>query len=452
MPYKIIHNHPDCPKESGATGKDQIGGHAVVKEDDNKLMGCHTSHESAEEQITALNIAESEQDNNYNNSDQNNLETREVDLSAPSFLVKNMKRGLSNLNKAGSGLTSKTIRDARNIVNNKKVSTNKLKLMYSWHSRHLTDLDREKSNPNDPSTWRGSDVAFLLWGSNPWTDPMQAGEWAKRKVEQLENEDRNYKNNDIKESLAQKTTNLLNSTYEKIMDNKTENRSFSLANVEVRKGEDDKTSYIFEGYASVFDKSYSVRDSKGAYNETIKPGAFKKTLKEQDDVRFLVNHDGIPIARSSSGTLELEEDDIGLFVKAELDPANPTVAEIASAMKRGDLNEMSFAFAAVRDDFDGEQREVQEVKLFDVSVVTYPANAWAGAKLRGVEIEEELKELIHARSGDKAIEVLEQIIEKNSDQNTDLESSKKRNNPKVELLKVKLKKDGLFNENVTPDS
>ena len=121
-------------------------------------------------------------------------------------------------------------------------------------------------------------------------------------------------------------------------------------------------------------------------------------------------------------------------------------------MKRGDLNEMSFAFAAVRDDFDGEQREVQEVKLFDVRVVTYPANAGAGAKLRGVEIEEELKELIHARSGDKAIEVLEQIIEKNSDQNTDLESSKKRNNPKVELLKVKLKKDGLFNENVTPDS
>ena len=51
-------------------------------------------------------------------------------------------------------------------------------------------------------------------------------------------------------------------------------------------------------------------------------------------------------------------------------------------MKRGDLNEMSFAIAAMRDDFNqnGDERTVSEARLYDVSVVTYPANPWAGAK------------------------------------------------------------------------
>ena len=166
-------------------GKDQIGGHAVVKDSDNSLIGCHKTHESAEEHLLALNIAMSEE-----KSLKDNIETRAVDLSAPAFMKKNMKRGLDNLNKAGSGLTSKTTRDARNIINTGKVSPAKARLMFPWHARHLSDLKREKSNPNDPDTWRGSDVAFLLWGSNPWTNPMQAGDWAKRKVEQLNEEER----------------------------------------------------------------------------------------------------------------------------------------------------------------------------------------------------------------------------------------------------------------------
>ena len=94
------------------------------------------------------------------------------------------------------------------------------------------------------------------------------------------------------------------STNLKEMDRQTENRSFTFSAVEERK-ENDNNTLLFTGYASVFDKAYGVRDSKGIYEETIKQGAFKKTLQEQDDVRFLVNHDGIPLARTSSGTLEL---------------------------------------------------------------------------------------------------------------------------------------------------
>ena len=502
-----------------------------------------------------------------------------VDLTAPAFMKKNMQRGLDNLNKAGSGLTPKTIRDARSIISSGKVSPAKAKLMFPWHARHQSDLKREKSNPNDPKTWRGSDVAFLLWGSNPWTNPMQAGEWAKRKVEQINNEERNLdqrapsepapkkdqikgsdknkkgsasgksnnisfnesttkaiktivaEHNDIVKDMASwrklriptakavvrrgfgaysgshrpgvsrqawglarlkafsyllrndrpkntkyvgdndllpeshprfskkekksdlfydikgdamsLTSNILNNKVRINNVNKEkENRSFNLANVEIRENNEGEFTYSFSGYASVFDKPYGVRDSKGTYTETIKPGAFKKTLQEQDDVRFLINHDGIPLARSSSGTLKLEEDEYGLFVQADLDPNNPKVAEVASAMKRGDLNEMSFAFAAIRDDFSGEKRDVQEVRLFDVSVVTYPANSYAGATLRGLDISENLKELVESRNTDQAVKVLEQIIEELDKPSEEDERSK--SNPKLEILKIKMKKDGLL--------
>ena len=131
-----------------------------------------------------------------------------------------------------------------------------------------------------------------------------------------------------------------------------------------------------------------------------------------------------------------------MFVRAELDPSNPTVAEVASAMKRGDLNEMSFAFAAMRDDFNqnGDERTVSEARLYDVSVVTYPANPWAGAKLRGLDIEDLHRSLVEARSGEQAAEVLEDFINKVEDNDG---VDKKRSNAQVELLKLKLERDGI---------
>lgn len=452
MPYSIIHDHPDCAKESGESGKNQIGGHAVVKDDDNKLMGCHKTHESAMDQITALNIAEAEKKSDNNETQ----EIREVNTKPPEFMQKNAQRGLDNLRKAGPGLTDKTKREARAMASGQNVSTSKIVRIAAWHKRHIVDLDREKSNPNDPDTWRYSDVAFLLWGSNPWTNPMQAADWADRKIAQLVKEGklepRNESVNKNNVLIEFNAAEAISQTIEKqnsitniiSMERQTENRSFTFAAVEER-NEDDKDTLLFTGYASVFDKPYGVRDQKGQYKETIKQGAFKKTLNEQDDVRFLVNHDGIPLARTSSGTLKLEEDDYGLFVRAELDPTNPTVAEVASAMKRGDLNEMSFAFAAIRDEFNkqGDERNVTEARLFDVSVVTYPANPWAGAKLRGVDIDNLHKKLVEARSGEQAKEILESFIDKVAESN---DVDEERKNPKVELLKLQLERDGIRKE------
>jgi len=442
MPYEIQMDNEDCQ------------GHAVVKLDDGRIMGCHETHEEAEKQLQAILINEAKQKEEENSLDQE-TELRQVDRTPPKFMQDNAQRGLDNLNKAGDGLTEKTKREARQMASGEQISIDKIVRIAAWHKRHISDLDREKTNPQDPDTWVASDVAFLLWGSNPWTEPMKAADWADRKIAQLvsegELEPRKQKNKKKEFRLMDKFDKVISisqtlgmqkrSTILKTMERQTENRSFTFSAVEQR-SEDNTDTLLFTGYASVFDKPYGVRDSRGQYNETIKPGAFKKTLKEQDDVRFLVNHDGIPLARTSSGTLQLEEDDYGLFVRAELDPSNPTVAEVSSAMKRGDLNEMSFAFAAIKDNFDqnGENREVNEARLFDVSVVTYPANPWAGAKLRGIDIENLHKELVEARSGEQATEILESFINQVAESD---DVDKKRSNPKVDLLKLKLERDGI---------
>ena len=118
--------------------------------------------------------------------------------------------------------------------------------------------------------------------------------------------------------------------------------------------------------------------------EYVKRGAFTKTLKDGADVRLLIDHTGVPLARTKSGTLALEEDERGLRVEAELDPMNPDAARVMSAMKRGDLSQMSFAFRTIKDSWsdNGETRELREVQLFDVSVVTFPAYEETVAELR----------------------------------------------------------------------
>ena len=132
------------------------------------------------------------------------------------------------------------------------------------------------------------------------------------------------------------------------------------------------------GYASTYDQPYPIwgGPEAGGFMETIAAGAFDKSVRERDDVRFLLNHDGVPLARTKSGTMTLEADEIGLLVDADLDPGSPIVAGLRSAMGRGDMDQMSFAFEVTQQQWspDWSERRITEVRLFDVSVVTYPAN------------------------------------------------------------------------------
>jgi Escherichia/Staphylococcus phage prohead protease len=101
-----------------------------------------------------------------------------------------------------------------------------------------------------------------------------------------------------------------------------------------------------EGHASVFNHPYDVYGGPARYGwiEEIDPAAFDVTLSEDPDVVFLLNHDGMTMARTKSGTLKLEADKVGLYQRADLDLRNPDSVRLASGIERGDIDEMSFAF------------------------------------------------------------------------------------------------------------
>jgi len=153
-------------------------------------------------------------------------------------------------------------------------------------------------------------------------------------------------------------------------------------NLEYRNTADTVT---VEGYASVFSQPYDM----GMYHEEIAPGAFRKTLSEAPDVRFLINHDGLPLARTTSGTLELSEDSTGLHMRAQLDLSDPDVASLLPKMKRGDLDQMSFAFRTIKDEWSSDYatRTMRELSLRDgdVSIVTYPASPTTSISLRNAQ-------------------------------------------------------------------
>ncbi len=115
-------------------------------------------------------------------------------------------------------------------------------------------------------------------------------------------------------------------------------------------------------------------------------------------MRLLINHDGLPLARTKSGTLTLEQDDVGLLCDAHLDGESPLVRSLKSAMDRGDADQMSFAFRVTQQDWNDDytDRTIREAQLFDVSVVTYPANPATSVSLRsaaaarGLDIDDDL--------------------------------------------------------------
>lgn len=163
-----------------------------------------------------------------------------------------------------------------------------------------------------------------------------------------------------------------------IRSNKTidglEYRNYALSGIIVEERADGKAGKI-EGHAAVFNQ-LSVPLGGGWYRERISPGAFAKTIRE-DDIRGLWNHDdNYVLGRNKSGTLTLREDDKGLFVSIQ--PPDTTWAnDLSVSIRRKDIDKMSFGFNVLGEHWvkeGGENiRTLDEVKLWDVSPVTFPA-------------------------------------------------------------------------------
>lgn len=152
--------------------------------------------------------------------------------------------------------------------------------------------------------------------------------------------------------------------------------------VEFRKEEGRLTA---RGYASVFEK---FSQDLGGFVERAMPGAFKKTIQEQDVVA-LANHDpNLLLGRASAGTLRLSEDEKGLAYEIDL-PDTTAGRDWATLLERRDVIGSSFGFRVIEDEWgETEQgyplRSLRQVSLRDVGPVTFPAYSDSEAALRSL--------------------------------------------------------------------
>jgi HK97 family phage prohead protease len=131
----------------------------------------------------------------------------------------------------------------------------------------------------------------------------------------------------------------------------------------------------FRGVASSVESPYEM----GFYTETIKRGAFDKTLSLRPDVQLLINHEGLPISRTRNGSLRLFATEVGLEFEATASADDPDAARVAQKVREGLMDQCSFAFRCIADEWndDYDQRDIYEVSLDrgDVSICNFGANS-----------------------------------------------------------------------------
>lgn len=160
----------------------------------------------------------------------------------------------------------------------------------------------------------------------------------------------------------------------------------SLSNFETRK--DGDTPHI-SGYFAVFNSNYEI--FRGC-TESIAPGAFTDEL--HSDVRALVDHDTrIVLGRTTAGTLELREDEKGLWGDIAVNPKDSEAMNCWARVERGDVSQCSFGFNILHEEHeeheDGTHHfTIKKVKLFEVSVCTFPAYEETAVSARKADIEE----------------------------------------------------------------
>lgn len=136
--------------------------------------------------------------------------------------------------------------------------------------------------------------------------------------------------------------------------------------------EEDGAKYI-EGYFAVFGPRYEMWDGAA---EVIEPTAFDDIGGE--DVRVLVNHDSTQVlGRTTAGTAELRVDGKGLWGRVRINDEDQDALNAYARVQRGDVSQCSFGFDILDETTEIENGatvwHIRKVKLYEVSVVTFPA-------------------------------------------------------------------------------
>jgi len=437
MPYFINDENPDC------------AGWAVEKED-GEVIGCHTVKQDAVDQMVAVSIAEDlepggqrakkkkkkmtlyrELPDNYRPAlsedvpegracgncafyDETNVQgegddlkawcqrwedyvdggfycnawepreedERQVNLNLPQYIRDNARKGLDSYARgwAGDGLVDRTVREAREMAAG-RITEDKVVRANAWGARHMVDLDAPKNSDPDNDDWPGPGaVAFYLWGIDP-LNPEQAMNWFAQKAEAIEMEE---EGRGVSSFFFQRKADDGFGTVV-VMDNQVETRRVTFNDFELREAASGD-GMSFSGYAAVFNS-----DSEPLpFIERIAPGAFAKSLKSRNNIRMYMNHDSsMLLATTRAKTLRLQEDSKGLLVDADL-PDTSVGRDLSVLMQRKDVDSMSFGFTVPaggdRWSDDGMTRELKQIRLFEVSVVTgFPAYTATSASVRSFD-------------------------------------------------------------------
>jgi HK97 family phage prohead protease/HK97 family phage major capsid protein len=263
----------------------------------------------------------------------------------PQEVSDNARRGIE-LNDAVDGRCATDVgkETARILANREMISEERTVRMFSFLSRARTYY-----NPDD--TEACGTISYLLWGGDAGLS------WAADKVEDMNETEEDEEDDDDMEDNTRNNEAQLRARY---------GDNVEVRAVEVRAQED----MTIEGYASVFGDEYDL----GYFTERVAPGAFDG--RTNDDVRLLINHTGVPLARTTNNTLTLTIDERGLHYRAKLADTQEG-RDLYTLIQRGDITQSSFAFTIAEDEWSGDRRTrtINRVgQLYDVSPVTYPAS------------------------------------------------------------------------------
>ena len=344
MPYFISDSAEGCD------------GWATVK-DDGEVMGCHATKQEAIDQAVAIALAEGSE---Y-------VGERQVDLTIPDYIRDAAAQGLAYHDEglSGDGVTAQTVREAT-LMARGEISEDKVVRVSAWAARHRADLDAEGARPDEDGYPTPGAVAHLLWGIPTGSRYDDAVAWFDRKSEQVKAD----------RSAGMEITPVKPRT-------EGSGVEFRSLDGEIRAEGDGNT---FVGYAAVFNS-----DSQPLpFIERILPGAFAKSLRNRRrDIRLYVNHNSdMVLASKRSGSLRMVEDEKGLRVEADL-PNTTAGNDLRELLRTGVVDKMSFGFTVPRGgdrwSDDGQTRELREIALHEVSVVTgFPAYEATAAAVRSL--------------------------------------------------------------------
>ena len=336
------------------------------------------------------------------------IDERAVNQDAPAYMRAAARRGLEYYadGLAGDGLVDRTVDEARQMADG-TVSDDKWIRIAAWIARHLGDLDSPDADPSSDNYPSAGVVAHLLWGSGP---SKRAAErtlaYAESVVARIRaDEERETMTADVRSKwvdVAFRIKAQLEGGESEGRSTAKQEQRIHATDFEIRETADGMS---FTGYAAVFNS-----DSEPLpFIERIAPGAFKRSLQSRNEVKLLWNHDaGEPLASVRGGTLRLVEDEIGLRVEATL--ANTTRGrDVAELIRSKTIDSMSFGFSVIKDSWssNGEVRTLEAVRLFETSVVSWPAyTATAGtisvrSASTGIDADQLADALMRLESGEE---------------------------------------------------